>query len=255
MASDSLARTLALKAISQGGSGGTSDYSQLTNKPSINSVTLSGNKSLSDLGIQGTLTAGNNITISEGVISATDTTYSAGTNVQINNGVISATDTTYSAGTNVSISNGEISVDLSSYANVVKETSSQIYQLQLTDAEYAAVKIGSIIIADGRVFVCTEENSEEFNFFNTRQEGNSDGTVGINGCQLYKSTKKFGWGWGSDTSVFPNFPEYTSPKTYLCARDWLSQDTTSSNYWYDSSSFATTTYVDNAIGNAIAGSY
>lgn len=34
-----------------GGGGGTSDYSDLTNKPSINSVTLSGNKSLSDLGI------------------------------------------------------------------------------------------------------------------------------------------------------------------------------------------------------------
>ena len=32
--------------------GGTSDYSNLTNKPSINNVTLSGNKSLSDLGIQ-----------------------------------------------------------------------------------------------------------------------------------------------------------------------------------------------------------
>ena len=34
-----------------GGSGGTSDYTDLTNKPQINSVTLSGNKSLSDLGI------------------------------------------------------------------------------------------------------------------------------------------------------------------------------------------------------------
>lgn len=33
------------------GSGGVSDYSELTNKPSINSVTLTGNKSLSDLGI------------------------------------------------------------------------------------------------------------------------------------------------------------------------------------------------------------
>lgn len=32
-------------------SGGTSDYSDLTNKPQINSVTLSGNKSLADLGI------------------------------------------------------------------------------------------------------------------------------------------------------------------------------------------------------------
>lgn len=35
-----------------GGGGGTSDYTELANKPSINSVTLTGNKSLADLGIQ-----------------------------------------------------------------------------------------------------------------------------------------------------------------------------------------------------------
>ena len=35
-----------------GGGGGTSDYTDLTNKPSINNVTLDGNKSLSSLGIQ-----------------------------------------------------------------------------------------------------------------------------------------------------------------------------------------------------------
>lgn len=57
-------------AASGGGGGGTSDYSQLTNKPSINNVELSGNKSLADLGIQGTLTAGSGITIENGVISA-----------------------------------------------------------------------------------------------------------------------------------------------------------------------------------------
>lgn len=34
-----------------GGGGGTSSYSDLTNKPQINSVTLSGNKSFTDLGI------------------------------------------------------------------------------------------------------------------------------------------------------------------------------------------------------------
>lgn len=34
-----------------GGSGGTSDYTDLTNKPSINNVELNGNKSLADLGI------------------------------------------------------------------------------------------------------------------------------------------------------------------------------------------------------------
>ena len=34
-----------------GGGGGTTDYTELENKPSINSVTLSGNKTTSDLGI------------------------------------------------------------------------------------------------------------------------------------------------------------------------------------------------------------
>jgi hypothetical protein len=63
--------------ISATGGGGTSDYSDLTNKPQINSITLSGNKSLTDLGIQGTITAGSNITLTGSTISATDTTYSA----------------------------------------------------------------------------------------------------------------------------------------------------------------------------------
>lgn len=34
-----------------GGSGGTSDYTALTNKPQINSVLLTGNRTLSQLGI------------------------------------------------------------------------------------------------------------------------------------------------------------------------------------------------------------
>lgn len=36
---------------SSGGGGGTSDYTDLTNKPSINNITLNGNKTLNDLGI------------------------------------------------------------------------------------------------------------------------------------------------------------------------------------------------------------
>ena len=56
-----------------------------------------------------TYTAGANISINNGEISATDTTYTAGTNISITNGVISATDTTYTAGTGINISNGEIS--------------------------------------------------------------------------------------------------------------------------------------------------
>ena len=37
--------------IDSGGGGGTSNYNDLTNKPTINNVTLSGNKTLADLGI------------------------------------------------------------------------------------------------------------------------------------------------------------------------------------------------------------
>lgn len=48
--------------LRNGGGTGTSDYTDLTNKPSINNVTLSGNKSLSDLGIQ---PAGNYANVSD----------------------------------------------------------------------------------------------------------------------------------------------------------------------------------------------
>lgn len=40
-----------VEVVRTGGGGGTSDYNDLSNKPQINGVTLSGNKSLSDLGI------------------------------------------------------------------------------------------------------------------------------------------------------------------------------------------------------------
>ena len=60
--------------------GGTTNYTDLTNKPQINSIELSGNKTAGDLGLvstdqldakQDVLTAGTNITIENNVISAT----------------------------------------------------------------------------------------------------------------------------------------------------------------------------------------
>ncbi len=50
---------------------GTTNYNKLTNKPSINSIELSGDKTASDLNLQNKLTAGANITIENNVISAT----------------------------------------------------------------------------------------------------------------------------------------------------------------------------------------
>lgn len=53
-----------------GGGSGTTDYTQLNNKPQINSTELNGNKSLSELGIQEELQAGEGIAISGNTISA-----------------------------------------------------------------------------------------------------------------------------------------------------------------------------------------
>lgn len=44
-----------------GGSGGTTNYNELSNKPQINDVTLSGNKTLSDLGLQSEITSSNKL--------------------------------------------------------------------------------------------------------------------------------------------------------------------------------------------------
>lgn len=119
-----------------------SGVAQILNKPDLSVYATQ-----SDLnGKQDTLTAGSNISISNNVISATDTTYSAGTgiditgttisadtsvlatqsdlsskqdtltagtNIQINGTTISATDTTYSAGTGIDITGTTISADTS----------------------------------------------------------------------------------------------------------------------------------------------
>lgn len=63
---------------------------------------------------QDALTAGNNIQINNGTISATDTTYTAGTGISIQNNVISATGgggSSYTAGNGIEIENDEISID------------------------------------------------------------------------------------------------------------------------------------------------
>ena len=55
------------------GEGGVTDYNDLDNLPKVNSVELKGNKTLDQLGIQGKLTAGDNITITGNEISAVPT--------------------------------------------------------------------------------------------------------------------------------------------------------------------------------------
>lgn len=87
-----------------GGSGGTSDYSELSNKPSINSVTLSGNKTAEDLGlasadiedlIPADASSSNQLATAADLpglatTSAAGLVQPDGTSITINNGVISA---------------------------------------------------------------------------------------------------------------------------------------------------------------------
>ena len=54
-------RCIAVKQLGGGGGGGTDDYTDLENKPKINNVTLSGNKTSSDLSLQDALVSGTNI--------------------------------------------------------------------------------------------------------------------------------------------------------------------------------------------------
>ena len=81
---------------STGGSGGTTDYSALTNKPSINNVTLNGNKTSSDLGLQPAgnyVTFDNYATASTAGVIKTDPTYGISTSSYTKN--LTATTKTY----------------------------------------------------------------------------------------------------------------------------------------------------------------
>jgi hypothetical protein len=95
--------------ISSTGGSGTSDYDDLTNKPSINSITLSGNKSLSDLGIQ---PSGNYVTNTDYAGGSTGGVIKVGNQVSLTNGVITANKVSYStyssAGDNMFIGKGTL---------------------------------------------------------------------------------------------------------------------------------------------------
>lgn len=90
---------------SKSGGGGTTDYSQLSNKPQINSVELSGDKSLSDLGIASATALG---TVSNAVTAIKD-----GTNIDSFGDVetaLAGKQGVLTAGDYVSINNNEIKV-------------------------------------------------------------------------------------------------------------------------------------------------
>lgn len=84
------------------GTGGTSDYDDLNDKPQINSVTLEGNKTAAQLGLQKSIKVDVSGTVTAIADANNDTEFVAGANVTITGDTsdgtitISATDTTYS---------------------------------------------------------------------------------------------------------------------------------------------------------------
>lgn len=123
-------------------SGGTTDYNQLTNKPQINSVELSGNKSLEDLGVP---TKTSELTNDSGFLTSIPDEYV--TETELNAGLGNKQDTLVS-GTNIKTVNGESllgsgNIDIESVSNPVtygSGTQPQVHTiLVVTQSEYDVI--------------------------------------------------------------------------------------------------------------------
>lgn len=109
---------------------GVTDYEQAVNLPQINGNTLIGDKTGDQLGLQNKLTAGENITIEDDVISATDTTYGPATDTEI--GLVKPGDgLEVDASGTMSISNVE------QYAHFFDTVADMKAATNLTDGSYA----------------------------------------------------------------------------------------------------------------------
>ena len=112
-------------AVSGGGGGGTTDYTDLTNKPQINSVTLSGNKSLSDIGAQPTIDSNNKLAGSLSVLTGYAQASTAAD--------IAATDTVNEAFGKIEKRVSDDETNISSLQDHIKfDSSSKTYYLQQT---------------------------------------------------------------------------------------------------------------------------
>lgn len=108
---------------------GVTDYEAAVNLPQINGNTLIGDKTGDQLGLQDKLTAGDNITIENNVISATDTTYGPATDTEI--GLVKPGD-----GLEIAV-DGTMSIsDIEQYAHFF-DTVADMNASDLADGDYA----------------------------------------------------------------------------------------------------------------------
>lgn len=160
---------------------------------------------------QDKLTAGDNITITDNVISATDTTYTAGDNISISDeNVISATDTTYSAGSGITltdttfsigskaietgmiddgaVTNGKIAENAITTTEIADEaiTTSKIGDVQVTADKLASNAVTTAKIADANVTSSKIDWSTfTYNVMPVTKESVNLGTTGYRWCLKY----------------------------------------------------------------------
>lgn len=100
-------------------------------------------------GLANIQTIGANLTLTNGELSATDTTYTAGSNVQISaQNVISATDTTYTAGTGLDLTGTQFSIDntVALKSEIPTKTSDLTNDSDfVTNTDYATTSTGGVI--------------------------------------------------------------------------------------------------------------
>lgn len=143
---------------SSGGGGGTTNFDQLTNRPSYNGVTMTGSTNIPEVKAY---TAGTNVSISGTTISATDTTYSAGTGLSLTGTTFSAdtsvlaTQTDLSgkqnaltAGANITLSGDTISATDTTYSNFTGTDGTSAGVAGLVPAP-ATTDAGKFLKADG----------------------------------------------------------------------------------------------------------
>lgn len=122
------------QAISQGGGGGTSDYTQLTNKPQINGYVLSGNQTGTQLGLQSALTFDNTPT-------------SGSTNPVTSDGVYDAIDTLNSNITVMDISSS-VSFGTTGITNAQKVVYKQGKQVTVIGKAYVTIQNNLTLLSD-----------------------------------------------------------------------------------------------------------
>ena len=186
-------RTIDLtKPASGGGGGGTDDYTDLINKPKINSNTLSGNKTSSQLGLQDALVSGTNIkTInSTSILGAGNITITSDvTDVQFNgtsvvtSGVANITDTNIRA-----VAPACTTITASSTTATITANTTYAHAVSSSGCVYTLTTPSSTDVYSGFILMIDTTNSASIAF---QTDGSPATSIALNGSPTIATGKKY----------------------------------------------------------------